>query len=85
MPTGTGDTKDYLVTETEEIKMVSDYSGYDFETCLDLGMDSFRLLFRDAFIYKLKQSEAGREYLEGAWLLTQTKPNKKLLREFLKE
>lgn len=82
MPAGAGDeAKDYLVTKTEEIKMVSDYSGLDFEGCLNLGIDTFKLLFRDAFVYRMKQTEKGREYLENAWLLKQTKPDRQKLRQ----
>lgn len=82
MPAGAGDeAKDYLVTETEEIKMVSDYAGLNFESCLGLGIDTFKLLFRDAFVYRMKQTEKGREYLENAWLLKQTEPDRKKLRQ----
>lgn len=36
---------------------------------------------RDAFIYGLKRTSEGREYLENAWRLEQTSPDKKSLRE----
>ena len=36
---------------------------------------------RDAFIYGLKRTPEGREYLENAWRLEQTSPDKKSLRE----
>jgi hypothetical protein len=36
---------------------------------------------RDAFIYQLNQSEAGRTHLENAWYLEQTEPDRKALRE----
>lgn len=36
---------------------------------------------RDAFIYSLKRTPEGREYLENAWRLEQTSPDKKSLRE----
>lgn len=82
MPAGAGDeAEEYLMAETEEIKMVSDYSGLDFEECLNLGIDTFKLLFRDAFVYRMKQTEKGREYLENAWMLKQTKPDRNRLRQ----
>jgi len=82
MPAGAGDeAEEYLVTETEEIKIVSEYSGFDFEICLNLGIDTFKLLFRDAFVYRMKQTEKGREYLENAWMLKQTEPDRKRLRK----
>jgi hypothetical protein len=39
------------------------------------------LLFRDAYIYRLQQTEKGREYLENAWIFEQTEPDRKKLRQ----
>ena len=36
---------------------------------------------RDAFIYRMSQSEEGEKYLNNAWRLEQTKPDRKSLRE----
>ena len=36
---------------------------------------------RDAFIYRMNQTEKGREYLDNAYRLEQTKPDRKKLRE----
>lgn len=47
----------------------------------ELPVDAYFLLIRDAFIYKQKQTEAGREYLENCWRLEQTEPDRKALRE----
>lgn len=38
---------------------------------------------RDAFIYKWSQTEKGREYLDNAWRLEQTKPDRGALRKKL--
>ena len=35
---------------------------------------------RDAFVSRLEQSEAGREYLEKAWLLSRTEPDREASR-----
>ncbi|WP_352399381.1 hypothetical protein [Anaerotignum sp.] len=70
-----------MTTETGELKKVSDYSGLNFDECLNLGMDTYKLLFRDAFIYDLKQSKEGKEYLEECWLLQQTTPDRNKLKE----
>lgn len=81
MPSVTGEEADsFLSVETEELKTVSDYSGLDFQQCLDLDMRAYKLLFRDAFIYNMKQTEKGREYLEDCWILQQTQPDKDKLR-----
>ena len=36
---------------------------------------------RDAFINRMSQTEKGQEYLDNAWRLEQTKPDRKRLRE----
>jgi len=38
-------------------------------------------LLRDAYIYKLNQTQKGQEYLEKCWILEQTEPDRKKLRE----
>lgn len=47
----------------------------------DLDYIEYLILRRDAFITKLNGSEAGRKYLDDAYRLTQTKPDRKRLRE----
>ena len=44
-------------------------------------MRTFKCLFRDAFIYQMKQTAAGRAYLEDCRILEQTQPDRKALRE----
>lgn len=36
---------------------------------------------RDAFIYMLSRNEAGQEYLDNAWRMEQTKPDRVGLRK----
>lgn len=82
MPTGSGEEeKPYLYGDTEDIKLVSDYSRLNFDECLELDCYTYKALIKDAFIYKMKQSEDGRNYLEDCWLLQQTQPDRKKLRE----
>lgn len=66
---------------TRELKSVSDYTGLNFEEVQNLYFDEFLLLLRDAFIYKCEQSQKGQEYLENCWILEQTTPDRKRLRE----
>ncbi|MGN0077681.1 MAG: hypothetical protein ACI36V_02740 [Coriobacteriales bacterium] len=35
---------------------------------------------RDAFVSRLEQSEAGRDYLQKAWLLSRTEPDREASR-----
>lgn len=73
--------KPYLMVETEELKYISDYSGLNFAECLELDCYTYKILVRDAFVYKMKQSDKGKEYLEDCWLINQTEPDRKSLRE----
>lgn len=66
---------------TEDIKLVSDYTGLNFNECFDLDFYTYAVLQKDAFIYKFKQTKEGLEYLENAYILQQTKPDRKSLRE----
>ena len=75
------ETKEYLLTSTDDLKLIADYTRLDIETCLNIDCVSYKILFRDAFIHMMSQSEEGREYLEKAWCLTQTTPDRKQLRE----
>lgn len=65
--------------------MVSDYTNMSFSDVLNLDCYTYKLLLRDAFVEHMSQTEEGREYLEQAWLLTQTKPDRKTLRKYLKQ
>lgn len=38
---------------------------------------------RDAYIYMLSRTESGQEYLDNAWRMEQTKPDRAALRQKL--
>lgn len=40
---------------------------------------------RDAFIHKWSQTEKGQEYLDNAWRMEQTKPDREALRKKLRK
>jgi hypothetical protein len=40
---------------------------------------------RDAFIHKLNQTDAGKEYLDNAWRMEQTEPDRQALRKKFKK
>jgi len=46
-----------------------------------LDVLTYKKLLRDAIIYRYEQTEEGREYLEKCWILSQTKPDYKKLKE----
>lgn len=73
--------QEWLFVGTEDLKLASDYSKLNFKDLLNIDCISYRLLVRDAFVYKMKQSQEGREYLEECWLLKQTTPDRHKLRQ----
>lgn len=61
--------------------MVSDYTGLNFNEAIELDCLTFKKLYKDGFIHTMTQSEEGREYLENAWNIRQTTPDRKRLRK----
>lgn len=61
--------------------LVSAYTGLDFYQVGALDYGVYLLWLRDAYIYALNQTEAGRAYLDECWRLTQTKADKAALRK----
>lgn len=82
MPSTEEESYPYLETSTSDIKIVSDYSGLDFNAAMELDCYTYKVLVRDGLINKLSKTPEGREYLENCWLLTQTSPNKSKLRKY---
>lgn len=64
-------------------RLVSEYTGLNFLQVGELDYLQFLTWRRDAFIDRLNQTEAGREYLNNAWRLEQTEPDRAKLRRKL--
>ena len=64
-------------TQTFDLKLVRDYSGFSFNDIMSLGLFSYALLLRDAIITTLNKTEEGVEMLNRAWVLEQTEPELK--------
>lgn len=76
---------DYINT-TWGRRLVAEYTGLDFHQVGQLDYGTYLLWLRDAYIYTLNRTEEGREYLDNAWRMEQTKPDRaKLRRKFGKE
>ena len=67
------------------MRLVSEYTGLNFHEVRQLNYIVFLTWRRDAFIYKLSQTEAGQKYLDNAWRMEQTEPDRKALRKKLKK
>lgn len=61
--------------------MVAEYTGLTILEVEDLDYIDYLQYRRDAFIYRLSQSEKGLEYLDNAYRIEQVAPDKKSLRE----
>ena len=64
---------------------MSEYSGLSLLEVGQLDYVQFLTWRRDAFIYFLNRTEEGREYLDNAWRLEQTKPDRPKLRKKLRK
>ena len=52
---------------------------------MELDWVQYLIWRRDAYIYWLSKSEAGQEYLDNAWRMEQTKPDRAKLRAKLRK
>jgi hypothetical protein len=66
-------------------QLVAEYTGLTLYDIRELDYLDYLLLRRDAFIHKLNQTEKGREYLDNAWRMEQTKPDRLALRKKLRK
>ncbi len=63
--------------------LVAEYTGLDFLQIKRLNYIEYLQYRRDAFIQWLNKTEKGREYLDNAWRMEQTKPDRAGLRKKL--
>lgn len=70
----------YVISTTWE-HLVSEYTGLNMLEVEQLDYIDYLIYRRDAFIWRMSQTEAGTEYLDNAWRLEQTTPDRKRLRE----
>lgn len=61
--------------------MVAKYTGLNMLEVENLDIVTYLSYRRDAFIYRMSQTEKGREYLSNAYRLEQTTPDRKSLRD----
>ena len=60
--------------------LVREYTGLNIIEVNQLNYIDYLVFRRDAFIHKLSQTEKGQEYLDNAYRLEQTEPDKQNLR-----
>lgn len=62
-----------------------DYARISLPEVDELGIVDYLLLRRDAYIQFLSRTETGQEYLDKAWRLSQTEPDRTGLRKLAKQ
>ena len=67
------------------MKLVADYTGMSFPEVWALDYVEYLTYRRDAFIHRLNQTEHGQEYLDNAWRMEQTEPDREELRRKLRK
>ena len=65
--------------------LVIEYTGLNIIQVQELDYIDYLVLRRDAFIHKMSQTEQGIEYLDNAWRLEQTAPDRDGLRNKFKK
>ena len=58
-----------------------DYTGLNIWQVQELDLDLYLFFMREAFVYEMNQTKDGREYLEKCWIISQTEPDRKAIRE----
>lgn len=66
--------------ETQEEKVIRDYSGLDFEQADNLDIFTFWQVLRDAVIWNASQTEEGQQWLDRCWAENQTEPDRETFR-----
>ena len=59
---------------------MAEYTGLNMLQVEELDWLDWLQLRRDAFIYRMNQTEKGTEYLDNAWRLEQANPDRDKLR-----
>lgn len=77
------ESKAFFKNNSQEDKMVSDYTGLNFLQLDDLGIFDYWGYVHDAIVHKCNSTEAGREYLENAYYYAQDKPDRAGLSDLL--
>ena len=64
--------------------MVADYLRIPMTEVYEMDLYDFLYIRREAFISRMSQTDEGTQYLNNAWRLEQTKPDREKLRKKIK-
>lgn len=61
-----------------------DYLNINIFDVQEMPIDLYLYFMRESYIYTLSKTEKGRKYLADSYRMTQTKPDRKKIREKIK-
>lgn len=64
---------------------MAEYAGLSIYEVREMDYLMYLTLRRDAYIHKLNQTEEGQKYLDNAWRMEQTAPDRAALRKKLRK
>ncbi len=70
----------YVITSWWK-RLVSAYTGLNFVEVGQTDYLQYLIWRRDAYIFELSRTEVGQEYLNNAWRMEQTEPDRAKLRQ----
>lgn len=76
--------KVYFKCVSSDKKIVSDYTGLNFGQIDDLEVFDYYGYLHDAIVWNCRRTKEGRDYLEDAYMHSQTEPDRAALRNRIK-
>lgn len=64
---------------------MAEYTGLNFFEIAELDYVQYLVWLRDAYIHRLNSTEEGQKYLDNAWRMEQTEPDRAALRKKLRK
>jgi len=84
-PTAGGAGGHQYTTSSWWQRLVAEYAGISLLEVRALDYVQYLIWRRDAFIHRMNQTEEGQKYLDNAWRMEQTAPDRASLRKKLRK
>ncbi len=75
-------SRNNFIVNTEDIKLASDYTAMPFPEIWKLDIFEFWGYLHDAVVWECSRSENGREFLDSAFCIMQSEPDREALSVF---
>lgn len=73
------------MTPSARRRLVAEYTGLNFFEIAELDYVQYLVWLRDAFIHRMSRTEEGQKYLDNAWRMEQTEPDRAALRKKIRK